>query len=532
MPIEILNIRLGFATNSSSSHSIVLIGDEYYSEFRGAAAMPRLCPRWCPSDEGLGWVSEEIGKYEFGWDTFTLASPESKKKYLAVTIAHNLDGLPEPIVRTTLANVVGDEIAGEIPVPRSGRYYDPDAGRAYIDHQSILVLPRQFGATQHLDLEFAEAFRDFLLNERVAILGGHDNGDGSHPLYLHTSGVFKGLPKEDISNEWVCRRDPVNGIWTLFSMRTGTKIRFRLDPESESYDPSDVYELSKNPVRPSVPELVDMKITDFCDLGCDYCYMGSTENGEHADMWIVRSYLEVLAELKVFEVSLGGGEPTSHPEFDRVLSDARGCGIVPNFTTRTLRWGKDKNILSAVREFAGGFALTVRSAEEVRRLAKFRDEILSPSTTSVNVHLVMGTLTQKRYESILQACAETDIRPTLLGFKSTGRGQDFTPTPYPWALSRWLQLRATNQAPHLVAFDTLMIQQFEDELKKYYAKPSSYEVDDGFSSCYIDAVSGMIGPTSYHPEKMIDPGEHYGLPPSRVADIFRGFSATTREGLE
>ena len=55
--MNISNIRLGFATNSSSTHSIIILP---------------------------GQVDDMVWEGEFGWQNFTLASSGAKMLYLAV----------------------------------------------------------------------------------------------------------------------------------------------------------------------------------------------------------------------------------------------------------------------------------------------------------------------------------------------------------------------------------------------------------------------------------------------------------------
>lgn len=67
MPIT--NVRLGFATNSSSSHSIVLTNRRY------------------SDDSGNSYG----GNLDFGWESFTLASQGSKLPYIALLLRYELE---------------------------------------------------------------------------------------------------------------------------------------------------------------------------------------------------------------------------------------------------------------------------------------------------------------------------------------------------------------------------------------------------------------------------------------------------------
>lgn len=52
----------------------------------------------------------------------------------------------------------------------------------------------------------------------------------------------------------------------FFDRRNGTKLRFAIGK----------YE------KASKPELVDIKISDYCSYGCSWCYQGSTTLGQHS----------------------------------------------------------------------------------------------------------------------------------------------------------------------------------------------------------------------------------------------------------
>lgn len=78
------------------------------------------------------------------------------------------------------------------------------------------------------------------------------------------------------------RRD--RNALALFDRRNGTKLRFAIG----SY------------TKATRPELVDIKITDWCDVGCTFCYQDSTLLGRHAS-WENLSYVvEELAKYRVF----------------------------------------------------------------------------------------------------------------------------------------------------------------------------------------------------------------------------------------
>lgn len=80
-----------------------------------------------------------------------------------------------------------------------------------------------------------------------------------------------------------------------------------------------------NPAKPitelKYPEFYDLKVTGNCEGNCPYCYMNSKVGDHYVDIvQKVRNYFGPMApNQRPFQVALGGGEPTSHPEFFRTV---------------------------------------------------------------------------------------------------------------------------------------------------------------------------------------------------------------------
>jgi hypothetical protein len=93
---------------------------------------------------------------------------------------------------------------------------------------------------------------------------------------------------------------------------------------------------AENPALAPWPELADISVSNRCSKGCGFCYRDSKPDGR---LMSVPDYAKVLDELthpqwgSVFQVALGGGEPTEHPGFKEMLEETRRRGIFPNFTT-------------------------------------------------------------------------------------------------------------------------------------------------------------------------------------------------------
>lgn len=103
----------------------------------------------------------------------------------------------------------------------------------------------------------------------------------------------------------------------------GKTMRFPLDP-------------TKPVTALTFPEFYDIKITNKCYGGCPYCYQDSVKNAPHYEDLVGKtdSFFGTMSENeRPFQVAIGGGEPTIHPEFGDLCHRLFELGIDPNYTT-------------------------------------------------------------------------------------------------------------------------------------------------------------------------------------------------------
>jgi len=240
--LRILNLRRGFATNSSSSHSILLLPNKQFK------------PRQISESETGAFHGED----------FTLTDSQSKQRYLSALLLNSLREMSADMKKTILSDWVSDEYAA-LAVDHDYQ----------IDHDSVFYIPMDYG-TKSPSKQLWDEIKTFVLRDDVVILGGYN---GSHPLsemdngrYMYLDNV---LSSSRMDGDTVCRKDPKYNFWTVFNTRNGAKIRFVLedllnDNDSYYFDYKDKY------TKSYTPELVDMGITSWCDIGCEYCVTGST----------------------------------------------------------------------------------------------------------------------------------------------------------------------------------------------------------------------------------------------------------------
>lgn len=465
--LKIHNVRLGLACNSSSSHSLIFLNEgEKLTDESG-------------TNDGWFATSAHPGFAEFGWNFFTAASPELKQNYLAI------------ILREMLRHELPDNFANAILENWLGKGAKEASKDGYIDHQSRIELPCAFG-TRLPDEEFFVYLRDFLLNERVVILGGNDNDSNPHHHADKGVSVNLQLPVET-GKHYVCRHDPVYNYWTLFSPEDGAKVRLSLTGDMPR---------EFSPEKAFAPELIDIKITDFCPFGCKFCYQGSTTKGGHANLvwWHLASELK---DHKVFEVALGGGEPTLHPEFSTILETFKAAGVVPNFTTRNLNWLNDSREREKILDNCGAFAFSTERAADILQLGSLlKTHNVPPS--KANVQIVMGLFSEWQFREIAEACYKQDLRLTLLGYKTNGRGESVKPKEYSWWLNEVQKLRRENKISKL-CIDTAIAAEYEQEIIDMGIPRWLFHTQEGKFSMYYDAVRKLAGPSSYCDEDLLVP---------------------------
>lgn len=432
--MRIHNIRLGLATNSSSTHSLVFLGNT------------------------RGVHDDEVEEGEFGWNFFTAASSDAKMRYLGVVIRDNL----RYVLDETMSNIVAESLVGT-KLPSDG----------YVDHQSMWCLPKAWDKVG-LDIGFIEDLKQFLLQEKLAILGGNDNTEDEHPLASQGERVRLGIKEDYGAAPFVCRKDGV--YWTLFNRDSGAKIRMSFDQQAPPYE------------KAFAPELVDIKITDYCPFDCKFCYQGSTKEGQHADMPFLYSVARALKHLRVFEVAIGGGEPTMHPQFEDILRNFRSYGVVPNFTTKSLHWMRDQRRAKEILGLAGDFAYSVQRREEAEEFAAHL-KLLDSSRGSIQC--VLGVVDDYSLKSILELAKVTHLRVTLLGYKTTGRGAKHQPIKNP----DWIRIVKKSGAN--VGVDTAIIAEYGKQLRAAGVPDQMMTPFEGKFSAYIDAVEKKMGPSSY-----------------------------------
>ncbi len=480
------NVRFGFACNSSSLHSIVVFDKKIPDYVR---------------DEDAAH-----GYYDRG--AFVLATTDAKKGWIDALLKYAVATQQIPkYIRDWY-----DQEWGGVPLPED----------TYVDHQSRIPLPCYPGS-QFINKEFYDELKKHLLADHVVIFGGSDEEPDKRVTYERVMADRKAHAKEshvgvlqDKCFEYA-RRDPEYGYWVLFNKIDGTKLRFSFDDQ---------------PITcASIPELVDVKITDYCTRECSYCYQNSGTKGKHADFSEVRMIVDALAEMGVLEIAWNGGEPTKYPRFLDLLEYTHRKGITSNFTTRNSDWFRDVQNANAFNKYCGRVAFSFETANDQREAEAVATFLQFDRDKRVVMQYIDGV-------GGWDANSLSYLPVTLLGYKETGRGAH----PAYFIRENHIPFKAIMKKLWSVGIDTKYAQDYEKELRAAVSE-ESYEklvtAYDGLYSMYIDAVTMTMGPYSYCKKEQLVPIKQRGIRldalsfrspyTATIQEYFRGISKKTAE---
>ena len=238
------------------------------------------------------------------------------------------------------------------------------------------------------------------------------------------------------------------------------------------------------------PDSMDIKITNFCDLGCPMCHENATKEGQHAPL--SAPFLEQLH--RGTEIAIGGGNPLAHPELIHFLEKMKSQGVICNLTVNERHLKEYREVLEALLQnkliWGLGISLSLYLESTVDFSKQYKNTVL---------HLICG-MTKKEDLALL---FDKGLKILLLGYKRFGRGV-FHYSPEIDREIREMRRILPDILPRfdVVSFDNLAIEQLA--LKKLLTKEAYEEMfmgEDGEATMYVDLVKGEFGLSSTAKER-------------------------------
>jgi len=478
MNFKIQNFRAGFATNSSSSHSIVLLPTKKYG----------ITSKYD--------IDSYYGPAGFGSENFRLCSEQEKMRYLATILYTEFDEMT-----SNFAKMIQPVLAHTSPSTK--QFFETqqplDTNQVYIDHESQFTYDTLTpGMVRRLIAKFT--------NPYVAVYGGRD-GDFVNQLpsehlinYYDENKPNNSNINPNLLEPNILLKHEGNRV-VIMDTTNGNKLRFTMADDDEPWTKS----LS--------PELVDVKITNFCAKGCNFCYQSSTKDGKHAPVDEVKKIIDLLIDAETFEIAIGGGEPTDHPDLIEIMQYARDNTIIPNLTTYTTKWVDDPVKFKAIMTLAGGIGVSCHSSKDFAMIDKIVDAVISNNGFSsrfakIMAQHVVGSVPFEVTEEVLRHAFKHKYPILLLGYKPVGFGAEYIHDSIEAALLIKLIYNSKNDYPDgMLSVDTAFLELYPNLCAALEIPTELTTSPEGKFSCYIDATTKMMAPSSY-----CDKTEYHPLP--------------------
>lgn len=227
---------------------------------------------------------------------------------------------------------------------------------------------------------------------------------------------------------------------------------------------------------------LDLKLTDFCNAGCFFCFENSTTKGKHGNLVALMQKLEGLPSGT--ELSLGGGDPLSHPDIVQFLQEVKGKGWIANLTVNQVHL--HSAILDAIiaQDLVQGIGISIAdiSALDFARVNSFAHPVF---------HVIAGVHDVTILEKLVA------YKTLILGYKTFGRGIKYHSPEVDANIANWFRKLPFYLGRNALSFDNLAIEQLQvQRLLTKEGWEEFYMGDDGIFSMYIDAVKGQFAKTS------------------------------------
>ena len=267
-----------------------------------------------------------------------------------------------------------------------------------------------------------------------------------------------------------------NGNFRTTILSDGTKIRETNDDEFIA----------------DFAESMDIKITNYCDMGCPFCHEGSTTDGKFGDI-LNEKFIDTLHPYQ--EVALGGGDATSHPDLIPFLQKLKDRKVIVNMTVNQIHFEKKQELIRRLVEKKLIYGLGVSLVNPTKAFI----ELIKQYPNAV-IHVINGVLKP----SDVEALENNDLKMLILGYKHLRRGDDFFAKDCEDIVIKqnWLYEKLADIVDKfkVVSFDNLAIEQLnvrrlmtDEEWNEFYMG------DDSEFTYFIDMVERKFAKSSTAP---------------------------------
>lgn len=249
---------------------------------------------------------------------------------------------------------------------------------------------------------------------------------------------------------------------------------------------------------PKHPELVDIKLTDVCHIGCPWCYQDSTSDSLHGDLNVIKKVIRSLNP-DITEVAFGGGDVLQHPNIVEILEFARECGL--NSSNITMNWQSIMRYPYKVKEVMSSLdaiGVSITGKGQIKQVANKLKEINHFTPSRICYHIIPDLYSKdmiiKILDEVKRFSQESDV--LFLGYKTNGRGKNVEPAHvkdmreiFTYIIDNKISLQC----------DTKLVKDYLDTIKQVSSE-LTYDIKEGEYSMNIDCVEEYYSQSSYNLE--------------------------------
>lgn len=267
-----------------------------------------------------------------------------------------------------------------------------------------------------------------------------------------------------------------NGNFVTTILSDGTKIRETEDDE----------------FIPLFAENMDVKICNYCDIGCKFCHEGSSLYGKFGDI-LNEKFIDTLHPYQ--EIAIGGGDATSHPDLIPFLQKLKERKVIANMTVNQIHFEKKYELIKKLVDKKLIYGLGVSLVNPTKHFI----ELIKQYPNAV-IHVINGVLKP----SDIKALENNNLKMLILGYKHLRRGNEYfeeeqndIETKQQWLYEN---LEDIIQKFKVVSFDNLAIEQMDvKRLLTQEEWDEFYMGDDGKVTYYVDMVERKFAQSSTAP---------------------------------
>lgn len=337
----------------------------------------------------------------------------------------------------------------------------------------------------YLGSDESDLFEDLNFSEYAYnLVGGSDSG------CCYPTNIFQ---YRNYLNKIGCY---TNGNYKTTIYGDGTRIR-ELQPHSAYYNQGlyrkDKYKLNEiDMMEPEFVENIDLKITNFCENNCEFCYAESNIQGKDADY---EDVISVIDSMKPYtEIAFGGGNVLTYARLEDILRYAKSKDIIANITVRDIDiLGKYRDIFENLckEQLVRAVGVSITNIENLCKM-----DSVETNRVQLIAHMIIGIHTIEDIKTVIDKSKFDGV--LLLGYKSIGKGLKY----YEDNKDKIVKSIANIQLSDLmeidtykkIAFDNLAIDQLKLDVENKYC--DIYQGEDGKFSMYIDLVESKYAKSS------------------------------------